>query len=243
MLYLYNSFSISLALIKVRQEGRGNCTTIQRMTQPLKIQQKLKQLGPRWQKIQLSVHLEPHYILIVYLWFVSFQSLSCFRLFATPWTAAHQASLLINNSQSLLKLMSIKSLMPSNHLILQPSIFPSIKVFSNESVFFTSGGQSIGVFSFNVSSSNEYSGLISFRIDWSDLLALQGILKSPLQHSSKALILRCSAFFIVQLSHPKKQESSRKTSTSALLTTPKPLIVWITRNCRKFFKRWAYQTT
>ena len=134
MLYLYNSFSISLALIKVRQEGRGNCTTIQRMTQPLKIQQKLKQLGPRWQKIQLSVHLEPPYILIVYLWFVSFQSLSCFRLFATPWTAAHQASLLINNSQSLLKLMSIKSLMPSNHLILQPSIFPSIKVFSNESV-------------------------------------------------------------------------------------------------------------
>ena len=98
-------------------------------------------------------------------------------------------------------------------------------------------------FSFSISPSNEQSSLISFRIDWSDLLALQGILKSPLQHSSKALILRCSAFFIVQLSHPKKQESSRKTSTSALLTTPKPLIVWITRNCRKFFKRWAYQTT
>ena len=83
------------------------------------------------------------------------------------------------------------------------SIFPSIRVFSNESVFFTSGGQSIGVFSFNVSSSNEYSGLISFRIDWSDLLAVQGTLKSLLQHhSSKASVLQCSAFFIVQLSHP-----------------------------------------
>ena len=85
-------------------------------------------------------------------------------------------------------------------------------------------------FSFSISPSNEQSSLISFRIDWSDLLALQGILKSPLQHSSKALILRHSAFFIVQLSHPKKQESSRKTSISALLSMPKPLTVWITIN-------------
>ena len=116
--------------------------------------------------------------------------------------------------QEFTKLTSIKLVMPSNHLIfcclllLLPSIFPSIRVFSNESAFqmsqlFASGGQSIGSFSFNISPSNEYSGLISFRMDWLYLLAVQGTLKSLLQHhSSKVSILRCSAFFIVQLSHP-----------------------------------------
>ena len=127
---------------------------------------------------------------------------------ATPWTAARQASLSITNSQSLLKLMSIESVMPSNHLILccppllLPSIFPCIRVFSNESVLHI-GWPKYWSFSFSISPSNEYSGLISFRIDWFDLLAVQGTLKSFLQHhSSKASILLCSAFFIVQLSHP-----------------------------------------
>ena len=127
----------------------------------------------------------------------------------TPWTAAWQASMSITNSQSLLKLMSIELVMPSKHLILchpllfLTSIFPSIRVFSNESLF-TSGGQSIGASApASVLPINEYSGLISFRIDWLDLLAIQGTLKSLLQHrSSKASILRCSAFFMVQLSHP-----------------------------------------
>ena len=127
------------------------------------------------------------------------QSLSHVRLFVTPWTAACQASLSFTISQSLLKLMSIESVMPSNHLILchslllLPSIFPRIKVFSNE-YFFTSGGQSIGSFSFSISPSNEHSGLISFRMDLLDLLVVQGTLKSLLQHhSSKASILGCSA--------------------------------------------------
>ena len=132
------------------------------------------------------------------------QSLSHVRLFVTPWTAAHQASLSITNSQSLLKLMSIESMMPSNHLILRhpllPSIFTSIRVFSNKSVLLIRWPQ---YQSFSISSSNEYSGLISFKMDWLDLLAVQGTLKSLLQHhSSKASILWCSAFFIVQLSHP-----------------------------------------
>ena len=134
--------------------------------------------------------------------------LSRVQLLATPWTSARQASLSITNSQSLLKLMSIESVMPSNHLILccplllPPSIFPSIRVFLL-SQFFASGGQSIGVSSFSISPSNEYSGLISFRMAWLDLLAVHRTLKSLLQHhSSKASILRCSAFFIVQLSHP-----------------------------------------
>ena len=125
-----------------------------------------------------------------------------------PWTAAHQASLSITNSWSLLKLMSLESVRPSNHLILcrplllLPSVFPSIRVFSNGQ-FFSSGGQSYWSFSFSISPSNEYWGLISFRMDWLDLLAVQGTLKSLLQHySSKALILWHSAFFIVQLSHP-----------------------------------------
>ena len=119
----------------------------------------------------------------------------------TPWTAACQASLYIKNSWSFLKLMSIESVMPSYHLIFcPPLLLPSIRVFSNESVLHISWPK---FWSFSISSSNEYSGLISFRIDWLDLLAVQGTLKSLLQHhSSKASILRCSTFFIVQLSHP-----------------------------------------
>ena len=128
-------------------------------------------------------------------------------LFATPWTAARQASLSITNSRSLLRLTSIKMVMPSNHLILcQPlllaSIFPSIRVFSNESVL-PIRWPKYWSFSFSISPSDEYSGLISFRTDWLDLLAVQGALRSLLQyHSSKASILRCSAFFMIQLSHP-----------------------------------------
>ena len=138
----------------------------------------------------------------------SVHSLSRVWHFATAWTVAQQASLSINNSWSLLKLMSIESVMPSNHLILccplllLPSIFPSIRVFPNESVIHISWPK-YWSFSFSISSSKEYSGLISFRIDWFDLLAVQGTLKSLLQHHSlKASILQCSAFFIVQLSHP-----------------------------------------
>ena len=139
--------------------------------------------------------------------FISVQSLSCVWLFATPWTEAHQASLSITNSRSLLKLMSIELVMPSNHPILWgplllPSILPSIRVFSNESVLHIRWPKYWN-FSFSISPSNEYSGLISFRIDWFDLLAFQGTLKSLLQHhSSKASILRRSAYFIIQLSHP-----------------------------------------
>ena len=140
--------------------------------------------------------------------FSSVQSLSCAQLFATPRTAARQAFLSLTNSQSLLKLMPIESVMLSNHLIhchallLLPSIFPSIRVFSNESVLHIRWPK-YWSFSFSISPSNKYSGLISFRMDWLDLLAVQGILKSLLQHhSSKASILRPSAFFIVQLSHP-----------------------------------------
>ena len=138
----------------------------------------------------------------------SVQSLSRVWLFTTPWTAACQVSLSFTISQSLLKLTSIESIMPSNHLILccplllLPSIFPSIRVFSNESVLCIRW-PSYWSFSFNISPSNEYSGLISFRIDWFDLLTGQGTLKSLLQyHSSKASILQHSAFFIVQLSYP-----------------------------------------
>ena len=129
------------------------------------------------------------------------------RLFASPWTAARQASLSITNSWSFLKLMSIELVMPSNHLILchpllfPPSIFPSMRVFSSESVLRIRWPK-YWRFSFSIRLSNEYSGLISFRIDWFDLLAVQGTLKSLLQHhSSKASILWNSAFFIVQLSH------------------------------------------
>ena len=132
------------------------------------------------------------------------------QLHVTLWTAAHQASLSITNSLSLLKLMSISclSVMPSNHLVLylplflMPSMFPSIRVFSNRLVLRISWPM-YWSFSFNISPSNEYSRLISFRMDWLDLFGVQGTLKSLLQyHSSKASILRCSAFFTVQLSHP-----------------------------------------
>ena len=133
----------------------------------------------------------------------SVQSLSHVRLFATPWTAGQQDSLSIANSWSLLKFTSIELVMPSNHLILchplllPPSIFPHIRVFSNES-FLCIRWPKYCSFSFSISPSNEYSGLISFRIEWIDLLAVQGTLKSLLQHhSSKASILRCSAFFMV----------------------------------------------
>ena len=128
------------------------------------------------------------------------QSLSHVWLFVTPWTAAHQASLSITNSWSLIKLMSIESVMPSNHLILcspllLPSVFPSIRVFSNESVLHIRWPK-YWSFNFSICPSSEYSGLISFRMDWFDLLAVQGTLKSLLQHrSSKASILWCSAFF------------------------------------------------
>ena len=137
----------------------------------------------------------------------SVQSLSSVQLIATPWIAAHQAPLSNTNSQSLLKLMSIELVMPSNHLILccplliPPSNFPSIRIFSNESVLHIRWPK-YWSFSFGISPSSEYSGLISFRMDWLNLLAVQGILKSLLQHhSSKASILRHSAF-LAQLSHP-----------------------------------------
>ena len=139
----------------------------------------------------------------------SVQSLSCVRLLTTQWTAASLSSLSITNSQSLLKLMSIELVMPSNHfilccpLLLLPSIFPSIRVFSNESVLHIMWPK-YWSFSFSISLSNEYSGLIYFRMDWLDLLAVQVTLKSLLQHhSSEASMLRRSAFFFtVQLSHP-----------------------------------------
>ena len=134
--------------------------------------------------------------------------LSLVRLFTTPWTAACQASLSITNSWSFLKLIFIESVIPSNHLILcrplllPPSIFPSVRFFSNKSVLCIRYPK-YWSFSFSISPFNEYSGLISFRIDWFDLLAVQKTLKSLFQHhSSKASILRCSAFFIVQLSYP-----------------------------------------
>ena len=140
--------------------------------------------------------------------FSSVQLLSCVRFFVTPWTAEHQASLSITNSRSLLRLVSIESVMPSNHLILchplllPPSIFPSIRVFSNESVLHIRLVK-YWSFSFNINPFNEHPELISFRMNWLDLLAVQGTRKSLLQHhSSKASILRRSAFFTVQLSHP-----------------------------------------
>ena len=144
--------------------------------------------------------------LILSLYISLVQSLSCVRLFVTPWNAAHQASLSITNSQSLPKPMSIESVMPSNHLILchpllpLPSLFPSIRVFSNELALCIRWPK-YWSFSFSISPCSEYSGLISFRIDWFDLLAVQGTVKSLLQHhSSKVSILWHSAFFMVQLS-------------------------------------------
>ena len=140
--------------------------------------------------------------------FSSVRSLSHVQFVVTPWTIARQASLSITNSRSLLRLMPIDSVMPSNHLILcrplliLPSIFPSIRVFSNESALHIRWPK-FWSFSFNISPSNEHLGLISFRMNWLDLLAVQGTLKSLFQHhSSKATILWHSAFFIVHLSHP-----------------------------------------
>ena len=153
----------------------------------------------------------------------SVQSLSRVWLIETPWTTACQASLSITNSQRLLKLMSIELVMPLNLLILcqplllPPSIFPSIRVFSNESVLLIRWPK-YWSFSFNINPSNEYSGLIFFRMDWLDLLAVQGTLKGLLQHhSSKASILWCSAFFIVQLSHPYMTTGKPKSGLDRLL--------------------------
>ena len=151
---------------------------------------------------------EPMNISMVSVQFISVQLLSHVQLFVTPWIVARQASLFITNSQSLLKLMSIELVMSSNHIILcfplllLLSIFPSIRVFSNESVLHIRWPK-IWSFSFSINPSNEYSGLISLRMDWLDPLAVQGTIKSLLQHhSSKASILQHSAFFIVQLSYP-----------------------------------------
>ena len=149
------------------------------------------------------MHMHIH----IYMCVCSVQMLSHIRLFVTPWTTAFQASLSIINSQSLFKLKSIEPVVPSNHLILchsllLPSIFPSIRAFSNESVLHIRWPKYWG-FSFSISPYNEYSGLISFKNDCFDLLAVQGTLKSLLQHhSSKTSILQCSAFFMVQLSYP-----------------------------------------
>ena len=173
------------------------------------------QIGYKWLSsyyrfihIYICTHIYTYDKCIRGLCFSSVQSLTCVWLSVTPWTAAHQASLSITNSRSLLKLMSIESVMPSNRLILchplllLPSIFPSIKVFTNESLLCIRWPK-YGSFSFSISPSNEYSGLISFRMDWLGLLAVQGTLKSLLQHHSlKAPVLQHSAFFIVQLSHP-----------------------------------------
>ena len=149
-----------------------------------------------------------NYLRYMALQLSSIQSLSHVQLFATPWSTARQASLSITNSQSPPKLMSIESVMTSNHLILccplllLPSISPNIRVFSNESTLRIRWPK-YWSFSFNISPSNEHPGLISFRMDWLDILAVQGTPKSLLQHhSSKASILRHSAFFIVQFSHP-----------------------------------------
>ena len=161
--------------------------------------------------------------------FSSVQSLSHVQLFATPWTAARQASLSITSSRSLLELMSIESVMLSNHLILchllllPPSIFPNIRVFANESVLCMRWPK-YWSFSFSISPSNEFSGLISFRMDWLDLLAVQGTLKSLLQHhSSKPSILQHSAFLMVQLSHPymttgKTTAMTRQTFVSKVMS-------------------------
>ena len=176
----------------------------------------------------LYLIIYPHSLFILYV--VQFSSCHVL-LFVTPWNAARHVSLSIANSRSLLKLVSIESVMPSNHLILRhpllllPSIFPRFRVFSNESVPCVRWPK-YWHFSFNISPSNEYSGLISFRMDWLDLLAVQGALKSLLQHhSSKASILQCSVFFIVQLSHPymtpgKTIALTRRTFVGKIMSLP-----------------------
>ena len=143
----------------------------------------------RWMDKEAVVHIYTmqYYSAIKINAFQSVQSLSCVRLFATPWTTAHQVSLSITNSQSLLKFMSIELVMSSNHLVfcrpllLPPSIFPGFRIFSNESALWISWPK-YWSFSFSISPSNDYSGLISFRMDWFNLLAVQGTLKSLLQH-------------------------------------------------------------
>ena len=164
--------------------------------------------------------------------FISVQFLSHVRLFVTPWTVAHQASLSFTISQSLLKLMSTELVMPSDHLILcqplllLPSIFPSIRVFPNESVLLIRWPK-YWSFSFSISPSNEYSGLISFRADWFDLLAVQGTLKSLLQHhSSKASIIQHSAYFRFQLSHPYMTTGKTIALTAAAKSLQSCLTLW-----------------
>ena len=161
------------------------------------------------------------FVFSLVLYTSSVQLLSSVQLFANPWTAAHQASLSITNSWSLLKLMSIELVMPFNHLILchplllLPSIFPGIRVFSNESVLRIRWPE-YWSFSFSISPSNEHSGLITSRSDWFDFLAVQGTLKSPLQlHSSKASILWRSAFFMVQLAYLSEKAMAPHSSTLA----------------------------
>ena len=163
----------------------------------------------KWKVQRAPVFAPPHPLTLSFLHchLLVVQSLSRAQLFATPWTAARQASLSPTVSQSLLKFMSIESVMHSEHLIFcrpflpLPSIFPSIRVFSSESALCIRQPM-FWSFSFNISPSNEYSGLLSFRMDWFDLLAVQGTLKNLLQnHNSKASVLWCSAYFMVQLSH------------------------------------------
>ena len=157
--------------------------------------------------------------------------LRCVWLFATPWTTAHQASLSIINFRSLLKLMFIESVMPSNHLILchplllPPSIFPSIRVFSNESILCIRWPKHWSFsFSISISPSNEYAGLISFRMDWLDFLTVQGCLNNSLRqhHNSKASILQCSAFFTLQLSRPYM------TTGKTIVLTRQPFVAKVT---------------
>ena len=152
-------------------------------------------------------------------------------LFATSWTAEHQVFLSITNSWSLLKIISIESVMPLNHLIfchpllLPPSVFPSIRVFSNESVLRIRWPKD-WTFSFSISPSNEHPGLISFRMDWLDLLTVEGALKSLLQHhSSKASMFQCSAFFIVQLSHPYMTTGKTRALTLRTFSKGKVMLV------------------
>ena len=181
--------------------------------------------------------------------FSSVHSLSHVQLFTTPWTTAFQASLSITNSQSLLKFIFIESVMPSNHLILccplllLPSPFPRIRVFSNESDLHIRGPK-YWCFSFNISPSNEYSGLISFRMDWMDLLAVQGILKSLLQHHiSKALILWHSVFFIVQPSYPymttgKTIALTRQNFVGKVMSLLSRLVVTFLPRCKHLLISW-----
>ena len=200
-----------------------------------------------------DVILSSLFPVILSSFFSSVQLLSCVQLFATP----RQASLSLTNSRSLPTLMSIESVMPSNHLILWrpllllPSIFPSIRVFSSESAVRIRWPK-YWSFSFNISPSREHSGLISFRMDWLDLLAIQGTLKSLLQHhSSKALILQPSAFFIVQLSHPymttgKTIALMRRTFVdkvmSLLFNMPSRLVITFLPRSKRLFNSMAAVT-